>query len=112
MGKLYSIASILFGLSLLSCNGITFPLSSQIIAHVHWQEFDEAGKKIVLVEIKDTMYTDTSGLTKFIVPAGHYTLRAFGINRAGPCCRPIDFTVDVAPNEIKTVDIVDCLPCV
>ena len=85
---------------------------SQIIAYVHWQDQAITAKKIVLVETRDTLYTDVNGLAKFSTLAGHYTLRAFDINRGGPSVKSIDFSVVTFPGEVKIVDIVDCLPCV
>jgi hypothetical protein len=108
-------AILLFPLLLFSCNEIPFPPGqhlSRIIAYVHWQDQGLAGKKIVLIETSDTLYTDPIGLSKFYVHAGRYTLRAFDINRGGPCCGSIDFKVEILPGEVKMVDIVDCLPCV
>lgn len=115
MGKLFLIESMIVALLLISCNENPFPPKqslSQIVAYVHWQDQGLAGKKIVLLGTTDTTYTDTNGYAKFLVPAGRYTLRAFYINRGGPCCGSIDFNVAIVPGEVKKVDIVDCLPCV
>jgi hypothetical protein len=111
MAKGLFVASMLISLSAVSCTGITFPPSGQIIAHVHWQNLNEAGKMIVLVEVHDTLYTDTAGLATFVVRAGQYTVRAFGINRGGPLFAFVDYSVKLLPEATITVDIVDCLPC-
>jgi hypothetical protein len=115
MGKLLLIGSILIAMVLISCDDNPFPSKpplSQIIAYVHWQDQGLSGKKIVLVGDRDTIYTDANGFAKFLVPAGRYTLRAYYINRGGPCCGSIDFNVETVPAEVKMIDIVDCLPCV
>ncbi len=115
MRKLLLIGLMIIVLLSISCNENPFPPKqpmSQIVAYVHWQDQGLAGKKIVLLGTTDTGYTDTNGYAKFLVPAGRYTLRAFYINRGGPCCGSIDFDVDIVPGEVKQIDIVDCLPCV
>lgn len=85
---------------------------TQIVAYVHWQSEGLTGRQIVLVQTGDTLQTDSNGLAKFSVPAGHYVVRAFGINRGGPVGGSIDFSVDTHSGETATVDIIDCLPCV
>ncbi|MBI1805270.1 MAG: hypothetical protein HY033_13165 [Ignavibacteriae bacterium] len=85
---------------------------SQIVAYVHWQNEGIADKQIVLVQTGDTLRTDSNGLAKFSVPAGHYVIRAFEINRGGPVGGSIDFSVDTHSGETATVDIIDCLDCV
>jgi hypothetical protein len=111
--KTYHI--LLFALLLASCKENPSqpkqPLSN-IIAYVHWQEQGLAGKQIVLVQTGDTLRTDANGLAKFTVPAGHYVIRAFGIDGPGPSPRSIDFKVETHPGDITKVDIADCLPCV
>jgi len=87
------------------------PLSSHIIAFVHWQEQPLAGKRIQLVETGETTFTGSNGKAEFTVAAGKYVVRAFDINRGGPCCAIVDFDVEVKLGETITVDIVDCLPC-
>jgi len=84
---------------------------SLIVAYVHWENQGLAGKQIVLVQKGDTLRTDSNGLANFSVPAGHYIVRAFHIQRGGPSPRFIDFDVYTHPGEIARVDIIDCLPC-
>jgi hypothetical protein len=84
---------------------------SLIVAHVHWQSQDVAGVPVVLVQTGDTLRTTSTGLAIFSVSAGHYVIRAFGINRGGPIFRFVDFDVEVHTGETSTVDIIDCLPC-
>ena len=110
--KTYSV--LLFALLLASCYALPYeppqPLSL-IIANVHWESQGVAGVPILLVQTGDTMYTGANGLAIFSVPAGHYVIRAFGINRGGPIAWSIDFDVETQSGDVKFVDIVDCLPC-
>jgi len=101
-------------LLLTSCGEISDPSPlafSRITAYVHWDYHGLEGKKIQLVQTGETKYTDSNGEAAFSVAAGKYVLRAFDINRGGPCCGSIDFDVQVNPGEHVTVDIFDCLPC-
>lgn len=87
------------------------PPMNRILSYVHWQNERIAGKQIQLVEKGETKLTDSKGMAEFSVAAGHYVIRAFGINRGGPV-RSVDFSVDARAGETVVVDIVDCLPCV
>jgi hypothetical protein len=110
-----SYGVLLFGLLLASCHEIPYePLQpiSLIVAHVHWQSQDVAGVPVVLVQTGDSVHTNSNGLAIFSVSAGHYVIRAYGINRGGPALRSIDFNVEVHTGETAIVDIIDCLPCV
>lgn len=106
--------ALLFAVILTSCNGVPFepqqPLSV-IIADVHWGNQGVAGVTIVLVQTSDTVRTASNGLAIFSVPAGNYTIRAFGINRGGPVLESIDFGVATSEGDIAVVDIVDCQLC-
>ena len=105
---------ILFALLLTSCKETPTqfqqPLSS-IVAHVYWQDQGLADKQIVLVQTAETLRTDSKGFAEFSVPAGHYIIRAFGINGPGPAPRSIDFDVQTYPGKTTRVDILDCLEC-
>ena len=110
-----SAGLILTAVLLAGCNVIP-PLeppqgSSLIIVNVHWQNQGVAEIPVVLVQTRDSIVTGTNGLAIFSVPAGHYVVRAYGINRGGPVSLTTDFDVDAKPGEAATVDIVDCLPC-
>jgi len=105
------ILSIIFLFA--SCDPPTPPLfaNSRISAYVHWEDQPQAGKKIQLLETNEIKYTDSTGIAQFVVVAGNYTVRAFGINWPGPGFQYVDFDVVVKPTENVTVDIVDCLYC-
>jgi hypothetical protein len=85
--------------------------SSLIVVNVHWQNQGVAGIPVVLVQTRDSVVTGNNGLAIFSAPAGHYVVRAFGINRGGPVAISTDFDVETKPEESAFVDIVDCLPC-
>lgn len=85
--------------------------SSQIVVNIHWQNQGVAGIPVVLVQTRDSVVTGTNGLAIFSAPAGHYVVRAYGINRGGPIFRSIDYDVEAKGGEVSFVDIVDCLPC-
>jgi hypothetical protein len=85
--------------------------SSLIVVNVHWQNQGVAGIPVVLVQTRDSVVTGNNGLAIFSAPAGHYVVRAFGINRGGPVAISTDFNVETKPGESAFVDIVDCLPC-
>jgi uncharacterized protein (DUF2141 family) len=105
----------LLTLLLVSCNdfssGPPAP-SGLIVASVHWGNQGVPGVTVVLVQTGDTVVTGTNGLAVFSVPAGQYTVRAFGINRGGPTFLSVDFDVTAKPDSVAIVDIIDCLPCV
>lgn len=105
----------LFALFLIGCNDIHFfeppNESSLILVNVHWQNQGVAGIPVVLVQTRDSVSTSANGLALFSVPAGHYVVRVYGINRGGPVFLITDFDVEAKPGEVATVDIVDCLPC-
>jgi hypothetical protein len=88
------------------------PLQSQIVVHVTWQNQGVAGKKIVIVELAETTYTNAGGLAQFNVHPGHYTLRAFDIGTPGPGRPFIDLTVTAFAGEATPIDIFDCQACV
>ncbi len=89
-------------------------VASTIVAYVHWGTVASSGIKIELVETGETKLTDAYGVAVFSVPAGSYTVRAFGINRGGPISENagIDFNVVVQQGKQSTVDIINCLLCV
>jgi hypothetical protein len=106
---------LLFALLLIGCNDARFfeppNDSSLILVNVHWQDHGVAGIPVVLVQTRDSVSTGANGLAMFSVPAGHYVVRVYGINRGGPVFLTTDFDVEARPGEVATVDIVDCLPC-
>lgn len=96
----------------LSCTELSIPPpNAQIVVYIHWGGMGIAKKKVELRETGETQETNERGLAKFIVTAGRYTVRVYNINRGGPSYLYYDFTVEVKSNETKTLDVVDCLPC-
>ena len=110
---LFSVA-LLVALSSCKTNPPSQPQQapSNIVVNVNWQNQGVAGVKIVVVETAETLYTNSGGIAVFTVPVGHYTVRAFGINRGGPSLRSIDYNVEVLSGKTAMVDVLDCLPCV
>ena len=116
MGKssVLAIVTLLFVFSV-SCNHLPAgPVygNGLIVANVHYQDQGISGIKVLLVQSGDSTTTGPNGFATFSVAPGHYTVRAFGINRGGPAYKSIDFDVTALAGEIVFVDIFDCLPCV
>lgn len=84
---------------------------AHITVYVHWGDTSIPHKKVELLQTGEVKFTNEKGLVEFEVKPGSYTVRAYDINRGGPCCPYVDFSVTVNVNETKTVDVVDCLPC-
>jgi hypothetical protein len=107
---------VLIALFVAGCNDFppSGPLNGPgvIAVRVHWQDQGVAGIPVVVVQTGDSLQTGTNGLAVISVPAGHYVVRVYGINRGGPVVLSIDYDVDVKKGEVFWVDIVDCLPCV
>lgn len=106
---------LLFALLLPSCKETpsqALQRKGSIVTYVHWDNQAMAGKKIELVQTRETKLTDSAGAADFSVPPGKYTIRAYDINRGGPSLRSIDFDIEVHAAETTKIDILDCLPCV
>ena len=86
------------------------PVSS-IEAFVQWQNQGIAGVRIVLVQLSDTLSTDSSGHAHFNVPAGSYTVRALGLQGPGPAPRTADTLVSVQTAQTVRVQFTDCIVC-
>jgi hypothetical protein len=85
---------------------------ASISVFVHWGEAPIPGKKVELVQTGESKLTDDRGLAVFIVQPGSYVIRVYGINRGGPVFLHVDFSVEVKAAEFRSVDVVDCIPCV
>jgi hypothetical protein len=107
------LAIFLIPLTLLACSDLGGKPTSPtlIIVEVHWGDQGVPSIPVVLVQTRDSVQTDSTGLATFSVSPGNYTVRAFGINRGGPVLEHIDFDVEARRGETAFVDIVDCLPC-
>jgi hypothetical protein len=84
---------------------------AHITVYVHWGDTPIAQKKVELLQTGEVKFTNENGLAEFEVKPGSYTVRAYDINRGGPCCAYVDFSVTVNVSDTKSVDVVDCLPC-
>ncbi len=79
--------------------------------YVHWEETPLPDKLLEVVELGLRDSTDAHGIAEFSVPAGTYTLRAYGITTGGPGLSYVDYPVTVADRKTTRLDVVDCLPC-
>jgi hypothetical protein len=87
------------------------PAMSHIVSYVYWADQGVAGKQIDLVPTSSTKVTDSKGIAEFTVPAGRYTLRAYGIGTPGPGRPFVDFNVETTPGLTTTINIFDCQDC-
>ncbi len=71
----------------------------------------EPGKKIALVELRDTMITDANGQVTFVVLPGMYTVRAFDLNHGGPMRLTMDSTATVRAGDTARIAFWDCPTC-
>ncbi len=60
---------------------------------------------------KDT--TDTTGIARFDLRPGNYTVRVYGLNGPGPIVsQKKDFPVSMKSGENQRLEVFDCLLCV
>ena len=85
--------------------------SGELVVFVHYPDYGVEGVPLEIVETGDNATTDGSGLARFTLPPGTYTVRAYGLRRAGPCCGHIDSVIRVDSGEEARIDIWDCLTC-
>ncbi len=72
----------------------------------------EAGVKIQVLETGEIKTTDSNGVSTFVVIAGTYTVRVFGLNHGGPIRLYEDIPVNITPNGRKVLTLFDCIFCV
>jgi len=108
-----------FTTMLVSCSGdgpsgVTSEIDvlGTVVVFVHWEDQGVQDMRVELVEPGIELTTDREGIAEFIVPAGHYTVRAYDINLGGPALNHVDREIVVEPQRSVRVEIVDCLPCV
>ena len=102
-------------LEALSCGDSTPetpPVEGLLVVFVEWDNVGIAGKRIQVVELNQERRTDSTGIAEFVVPPGRYTVRAYGINSAGPPPPYVELMVTLGARESFRVTIADCLPCV
>ncbi len=109
--------AVLLAFTLLGCScGAHSPqqpaTESHLQVYVHWEAMGLAGKQIQVLELQTEKLTDSTGVAVFNIPAGQYTVRAYGINTGGPPPPYVERGVATTGGQTTTVDIVDCLPCV
>jgi hypothetical protein len=84
---------------------------TRLQVYVHWGDMGVADRRIVVVELGVEKPTDAGGIAEFLLPAGTYTLRAYGINTLGPPPLYVSLTVTTIKGETRRVEVEDCLPC-
>lgn len=115
MKHVAAIAIALAGLAGSSCGGGSPEApadESRLQVYVHWEDTGSPEKRLEVLELGVEELTDSSGIAEFLVPAGTYTLRAYGIGTAGIPPAYVDFAVKTIPGETTRVDVVDCVICV
>jgi hypothetical protein len=92
--------------------GVAENTQAIITVFVHWGETPIPGKKVELMQTGESKLTDVRGLAVFVVQPGSYVIRVYGINRGGPVSLFVEFNVEIKAAESRSVDVVDCIPCV
>ena len=119
--RLYPVASptwlgaLLIGCVLLSCSCASSASSPAgvVLAHVSVNGAGgEQGKLIEIVGTGEAKLTGRDGSARFAVPAGHYVVRAFALNRPGPPPAYIDLQAEVLAGHVTSVEFSDCPDCV
>jgi len=75
------------------------------------QNTPEPGVAVRLLTTGEARETNSDGIVVYIVPAGHHTVRVYGLNHGGPSRLYEDTSVDVGPNERVVVTLYDCPVC-
>jgi hypothetical protein len=84
--------------------------AGRLVVFVHWQDQGVPDRRLEIVELHVTQFTDRDGVADFLLPAGKYTLRAY-VNMGGPGGFS-DVSVTVRLGATERVEVADCLPCV
>ncbi len=111
---------LLFSILLLAsgCSDNGLPLTSVSTQHLEVYVHSAVQRPVagIAMEIletgaKDT--TDTTGIARFDLRPGNYTVRVYGLNGPGPIVRQQeDFPVSIHPGENQRLEVFDCLECV
>jgi hypothetical protein len=91
---------------------VAAPVRGHITVFVHWQEQGVPGHRVELLQTGASHTTDESGIVRFSVRPGNYTVRIFDLNHGGPPLWITDYPVSVKAGATVQVEAVDCLPCV
>jgi hypothetical protein len=108
------LLAVLAILTALQCRdlGVVENTQATITVFVHWGESPIPGKKVELIQTGESKMTDDKGLAGFVVQPGSYVIRVYGINRGGPASLFVEFNIEIKAAEFRSVDVVDCIPCV
>ena len=123
MALVRAIPAIAFAVALLmeplGCDYVAIQLhfSGELVVYVHDSDIAIKGTVLEVVETGDSAVTDATGLARFELPPGRYTLRAWGIRTGGPD-RPndppgtyLDRPFQVDADQETRIDIRDCPMC-
>ena len=112
--KAFFLPLLFIGLGLAqTTNQVEAPSTrGHITVFVHWEGQGLPDHRVDLLETGTSRTTSESGIVRFSVRPGDYTVRVYDLNRGGPPLQFIDFPVSVEPGETVRVDALDCLPCV
>jgi len=110
---LLHLAALLALVAPLGCDyaAIQLRFNGALVVYVYDADFAIQGTLVEVVETGEKATTNASGLAQFTLPPGKYTVRAYDINRGGPCCQYVDQAVQVDADEEARVDIWTCLRC-
>src|SRR5258706_3321218 len=84
--------------------------ASRLVVFVHWGDQGVPDRRLEILELRVTQFTDGYGVADFLLPAGKYTLRAY-VNMGGPGGFS-DVSVTVRLGTTERVEVADCPPCV
>ena len=85
--------------------------SGEIVVYISEQGQGLSGKRVELLELHLEARTDNTGIARFEVPVGHYTVRAYDINSGGPSFYH-DTRVTVKANKATRIEVMNCSICV
>ena len=70
------------------------------------------GIRVELLQTSQSLFTDASGRVEFVLPAGEYDARVYGLNGPGPFLHDQDVPATVKPGRPVLVQVDDCDVCV
>ena len=113
MRRLWVLSLLLLAQGSCDSSGLVTPKPyGQLVVHVYWEDHGVSGIAIEILGTAKTGTTDQNGDVRFTVVPGHYLVRAYNINRGGPCCGHVDLEAMVQAGEMTRLSVWDCLPCV
>ncbi|HEX7878549.1 MAG TPA: hypothetical protein VF720_04030 [Candidatus Eisenbacteria bacterium] len=110
---LLRLAALAALLAPLGCDyaSIQLHFSGALVVYVYDDNLAIRGTIIEVVETGEKATTNASGLATFTLSPGTYTVRAYDINRGGPCCAYVEEAVEVERDGEARVAIWTCVRC-